>query len=227
VAGSLVAFVGLLAAIHVEPPKEIPVAELVASVNSGPVLPVKLDEGLPSFGPANAAVTIVEFSDFQCPHCRKGAMFMHSLLNMYPRDLRVVFRNFPLDAKCNRGMQGGGGHQAACEAAKSVICAKEQGHESFKHQYETLFERQPEIASGKPTLFAKEAGLDMTKFESCMSSREADAKVAADVEEGINLGLRSTPTFFINGRKVEGAYPVEVWRILIDQLMTSARHAGG
>ncbi|OFZ78594.1 MAG: hypothetical protein A2583_04370 [Bdellovibrionales bacterium RIFOXYD1_FULL_53_11] len=174
--------------------------------------------GFPSVGPAGAPITIVEFSDFQCPYCRNGALVINSILNLYHGKVRMVFRNLPLDPACNRTMKYGG-HMTACEAARVVTCAHRAG--SFEPVYEALFENQALLAGRKAVQIAVEAGMDEAALKSCMESKEAHDSVSRDIEESISLGFQSTPTFFVNGHKVEGAYPVAVWKAIIDRLLAA------
>jgi protein-disulfide isomerase len=190
--------------------------EMVASVMS--TAPVSVNGGpeFPSLGPANAPITVVEFSDFQCPHCRIGAFTLHSVMQRYPTQVRVVLRNYPLDSGCNRKMDRAM-HPYACEAARTTICANKQG--KFPEVYETLFEHQTSFAPGKIAELAKDAGADTEKLAACVPSYETTTAVARDVEEGIQLNVQSTPTFFVNGHRMEGAYPPPVWHKIIDSLL--------
>lgn len=177
--------------------------------------PVPIDAGseFPSFGPENAPVTVVEFIDFQCGYCRMGAQTLHALRNRYPDQVRVVARMFPLDPSCNPEMKNAG-HPAACEAAKSLICAKKQGQEYAA--YEKLFDNQASLAPGVPTRLVSEIqGVDGEQLKSCLDSTETAEAVARDLREGQRLGVRSTPTLFINGRKTEGVYPLPIWDELV------------
>lgn len=190
--------------------------DMVASVlNTNPVS-INVTDDQPTIGPKDAPITIVEFSDFQCPHCRNGAMIMHSVLNRFPTQVKLVHRNYPFDPACNRLVQHSM-HPAACEAARAVTCGNKQG--KFQAVFETIFENQSKLAPGKPVELAKDAGVDAAQFDACMSAPETAQAVVRDLEEGEALGVRSTPTFFINGRKVEGAYPVEVWVKVIETLL--------
>ncbi|MBI3534523.1 MAG: thioredoxin domain-containing protein [Deltaproteobacteria bacterium] len=171
------------------------------------------------FGSSEAPITIVEFSDFQCPHCKHGAILMNTLLTRFHNKLRVVFRNFPLDPSCNRSMQGGGGHTVACEAAKIVICAKAQG--KFREVYELFFDNQTKLEFVGPlklVKLAKNLEIDEQKLLQCINAEETQKQLSWDIEEGMRLGIQSTPTFFINGRKVEGALPMVIWEKVIEQL---------
>ena len=188
----------------------------VQAVLGNPVLPIQPAPANLRIGPADAPITIVEFSDFQCPFCKRGALILNSLLQRYPTQLKVEFRNFPLNAACNPSMKGSM-HPAACEAASTAFCAAQSGR--FKAVYESLFENQERLRPGVPAALAVENGVDRAALEACASGDEARSSIRRDVEEGDRLGVKSTPTFFINGHKVEGAFPVSVWVQLIEALL--------
>ena len=191
--------------------------EMYASVmNSNPV-PVGAGDEYASIGPKDAPITIVKFSDFQCPACKLGALTLHPILQRYADKIHFVFRNFPLDPSCNRTVQHSM-HPVACEAARVGYCASKQG--LFQPVYEALFEKQATFAPGKPEEIAVEAGANAAILKACVNAPETASAIAKDVEEGDRLGVRSTPTFFINGLKNEGALPIEVWSKVIDHLLT-------
>ncbi len=184
--------------------------------------PLSVQEGLMplALGPMVAPISIIEFSDFQCPHCKKGALIMHALQGRYPNQIRVVFRNFPLDPSCNRSLQTPG-HHVACEAAKVAICGASQG--KFQEIYEKLFENQTSLETGVPAKLAQELGLNAEKLSQCIKSKETQKLLSQDIEDALLLKIESTPTFFINGRKVEGAYPLSVWEKVIENLLPQGR----
>jgi protein-disulfide isomerase len=127
----------------------------------------------------------------------------------------VVFRNFPLDSGCNRKMERPM-HPYACEAAKYVQCANQQG--KFEAVYEAFFQNQASFAPGKLSELAAGTGADTAKLTQCMNAPETAIALSRDIEEGIVLGIQSTPTFFINGHKYEGVLPPEAWKKLIEKL---------
>lgn len=189
----------------------------VDSILSTPKVSVKIDSSLPSIGNINAPITIVEFSDFQCPYCRLGAINVNSLMNRFQNQIRLIFRNFPLNQNCNSMVQSVV-HPAACEAARVAVCGFKQG--KFQAVYETLFDHQSFlVAGGTFNLVNKIPGLNESQLRSCEASPEANILIHQDVEEARNLGIQSTPTFFVNGLKVEGALPLSVWEILIDKIL--------
>ena len=197
----------------------IPQSEIdqrVAEVLNSPVLP--LDTNFPAIGPKDAPVTIVEFSDFQCPFCRIGAMVMNTLIERYPAQVRLVFKPFPLDASCNR-MITQPMHLTACEAARTAVCAEHQG--KFEAVYETLFDHQIQIVPGAPAKLAAAVGVNPDQLTTCSKDPEVSQLISKSVEEGIQLGVQSTPTFFVNGHKIEGFYPAPFWMGLIEKILAT------
>ncbi len=168
-------------------------------------------EDLPSFGTPGAPITIVEFSDFQCPYCRLGAKILNSVMDRYPGKVHVIFRNFPLNAECNRMIERGG-HPAACEAAKISLCAAAENQ--FQKVYDGLFEHQDKLEPTKITSL-----LGVQNLDHCVASTEVITRLNRDIEDATALGVKSTPTFFINGHLIEGDYPFAVWVKIIDTLM--------
>ncbi len=184
-------------------------------------LSIQVGPDNPTFGDPNAPITIVKFSDFQCPFCRVGATMVHGLLASHPGRVKVVFKNFPLDASCNRAMTHSP-HLQACEAAKLANCAHRQG--KFEAAFNRFFEQQEELSKiTDPTkvrqLLEGRGGIDLVALDACMKEKLGETTVGQDVEEAIRLDLSSTPTFFINGRKIMGLYPMQVWNRIIDQLI--------
>jgi len=189
--------------------------ELVDSILNSPALAVGAGSEDASIGNPQAPITIVEFSDYQCPYCKMAAVSLNTVLNRYPQDVRIVFRNFPLNVECNP--KGHNMHPYSCDAARVALCAKEQG--KFKETYENLFENQEKFAPGVPVKLAVEAGVDPTQLSNCVSNTNINLAIQKDVQEGIQLGVQSTPTLFVNGHKVEGAIPVTAWSKIVDRLL--------
>jgi protein-disulfide isomerase len=154
----------------------------------------------PSLGPANAAVTLVEFSDFECPVCRSLHDALRGLLPNYPQ-VRVVFKDFPLEQI----------HPWARTAAIAGRCAYQQDPKAFWKMYDLIYDGQELISAenawGKMTDFAAQSGLNADTFKACMASSEAGAAVDASRANGIQLEVGSTPTMFVNGRRIVGADP--------------------
>jgi protein-disulfide isomerase len=154
----------------------------------------------PSLGPANAPVTLVEFSDFECPVCRSLHDVLRGMLPNYPQ-LRVVFKDFPLEQI----------HPWARTAAIAGRCAYQQDPKAFWKMYDFIYDGQELISAenawSKMTDFAAQSGLNAETFKACMASPEAGAAVDASRQNGIQLEVGSTPTMFVNGRRIVGADP--------------------
>lgn len=160
----------------------------------------------PTFGSKEAKVTVVEFSDFQCPFCAKGAEILKELKSKYGNKIQVAFKNFPLDF-----------HKQAKDAAIAGLCANEQGEEKFWKMHDKMFENQNKLSIDDLKALAKDIGLDSKKFDACLDAKKHLAQVESNIEEGKNIGVKSTPTFFVNGMMINGAQPLEVFSELIDQ----------
>lgn len=165
-----------------------------------PVVEVSSDGN--AHGADDAPVTIVEFSDFGCPHCARLDNSLNQLIRAHRLDVRVVFRHFPLSSRCNDAMKADA-HPQACAAAAAAECAGEQG-EFWRYQH-LLFANQKRFGAEQLRGYAREAGLDVPKFDACMQSGEALERVRRDAAEGEKLGVQSTPTMFVNGRRFDGA----------------------
>ncbi|MGN7612757.1 DsbA family protein [Magnetococcales bacterium HHB-1] len=154
-------------------------------------------------GRAGAPITIIEFSDFECPYCRRAHQTVQQLLRVYPGRIRLIFRHFPLP-----------GHQHAVKASEASLCAEKQG--KFWQYHDALFDQKGwQKKDGFKTL-AKSLSLDMKSFNHCLDSGEMNARVKQDKAIGSGLGVTGTPHFFINGVSQSGAIPLETFRKLID-----------
>ena len=158
----------------------------------------------PSRGPTNAPVTIVEFSDFQCPYCGREAPVIERLMKEYDGRVRLVFRNYPLDF-----------HPFAQKAAEAGACAQEQG--KFWEFHDKMFGNQNKLAVEDLKGYAKSVGLDSSKFDKCLDSGEKKALVEEDLKAGSAAGVSGTPAFFINGVFINGAQPYEQMKQTVDR----------
>lgn len=158
----------------------------------------------PSKGPANAPITIVEFSDFECPFCSKVNPSIDQVMKDYAGKVRVVFRNYPLPF-----------HAQAPKAAEAALCADDQG--KFWEMHDQLFAHQQELSVEDLKAHAKALELDQAKFDECLDSGAKAAQVAQDMAEGGEAGVSGTPAFFINGRLISGAQPFEEFKKIIDE----------
>lgn len=156
----------------------------------------------PSRGRPEAPVTVVEFSDFQCGHCAKLHESLEQVLRRESARVRVVFRHFPLDSSCNPKIPQRF-HADACLAAMAAECAEEQGR--FWEYHSILFENQKQLGREFLLRYASELGLDKERFTACLASDAPRLRIQRDVEAGQRAGIDSTPTVFINGRRINGA----------------------
>ena len=158
----------------------------------------------PSRGPTNAPVTIVEFSDFQCPYCGREYPVIERLMKEYDGKLRLVFRHYPLDF-----------HPFAQKAAEAGACAQDQG--KFWELHDKMFSNQGKLAVADLKGYAKSLGMDGTKFDKCLDSGEKSDQVHADQKAGTEAGVNGTPAFFINGIFINGAQPYEQIKQAVDR----------
>ena len=163
-------------------------------------------------GAAAAPVTIVEFCEFQCPYCRRVQPTLRHLLDRYGKDLRLVYRHYPLAR-----------HRNAAKAAEAAECAREQ--DKFWPLHDRMFEQQERLAPADLKAHARAVGLDGGKFDACLDSGRHAARVRRDLAEAESYGSPGTPLFFINGRLVSGAQPAAVFIRVIDEEL--ARASGG
>jgi protein-disulfide isomerase len=162
-------------------------------------------EGSPSRGPRNAPVTIVEFSDFQCPYCLVFHNTLRQVEETYGDEVRWVYRQFPLTSI----------HPRAYDAALASLCAEEQGR--FWEMHDAMFANQHALERDQLKSTARELGLDGDEFDKCLDLDEYAEEVQADLEAGQALGVQGTPASFINGRFVNGAKPLEEVTAIIDE----------
>jgi glutaredoxin len=150
---------------------------------------VEIDiEGAPTRGSPMAPVTIVEFSDFECPYCGRAHPIVQQVLREYEGRVRVVFKHFPLSS-----------HPHAMPAARAAVAAGNQG--KFWEMHDLLFEHQRQLEEEDLERYAEQLGLDMEQFRADLQSAETQQQVEADKQEGQRVGVEGTPTFFVNGRR--------------------------
>ena len=169
-------------------------------------------------GPADAPVNIVEFTDFECPFCTLAHTSLNKVVERYPSDVRLVYKNFPLDMACNTDMAQQL-HPYACRAAVMARCAGRKDPELFWRFHDAIFEGDglnDEWLDAK----AEELGLSGETFASCVIGREAFDEVRADIELARSLGVNSTPTVFVNGR-VAPSYQFDALVEVIDHILDS------
>ncbi len=157
----------------------------------------------PSRGPADAKITVVEFSDFECPFCGRAEESVTQVMDHYAGKIRLVFRHFPLPMHAN-----------AAKAAEAAACAEEQG--KFWEMHKQLFANQTKLSLVDLKAHAQAIGLDAGKFAECVDGGKMKAKVDADQKAGAEVGVSGTPAFFINGKLLSGAQPFSEFQRVID-----------
>jgi protein-disulfide isomerase len=158
----------------------------------------------PQRGANDAPITIVEFSDFQCPFCGRLAPVLRDLLKEYPTKVRLLFRNMPLTAV----------HPNAQKAAEAGVCADSQG--KFWAMHDLLYAEQNSLSADALKEKARRLNLDSPVFDDCLDGGHGGAVVKTDLDAGEHLGIASTPASFLNGRFVGGALPLFQWRALVE-----------
>jgi len=157
----------------------------------------------PTRGPADARVTLVEFSDFQCPFCIAATPQLESVLKAYPSQVKLVFKEFPLDS-----------HSQAALAAAAALSARNQG--KFWPMYDRLFAQQGNLSRKGILALASGAGLDMKRFQTDLDSAEVKKAVDKDITDGEHIGVDSTPTLFMNGHRYNGPITLAALKPVID-----------
>ena len=210
------------AAIAPQPaqPAAVQPSALTPQATPEPVIYEIETEGAASLGPADAPITIVEFSDYQCPYCYRWHVQVYdALLAAYPGQIRFVYRNFPLSF-----------HQNAFPSAEAALCAGDQ--EAYWQYHDVLFDNQALLNNQAGTVldqaaynqFAAGLGLDVTTFEECMTGHKYQQTILDDMtyagslpnDSNGEVAVGGTPTFFINGHRLGGAYPIEYFKQIID-----------
>lgn len=163
-------------------------------------------EGAPAVGPEDAAVTVVEFADFQCPFCARVRGTLERLRSEYPEQVRVVFKHFPLEI-----------HPEAMLAHRAAAAAAAQGR--FWELHDRIFAAPGALDRASLVAYARALGLDLEAFERALDGPESEAAVRRDMAEGAALGVRGTPAFFINGRSLSGAQPYEAFRAQVELVL--------
>lgn len=166
---------------------------------------IALTEADPAIGNPDAAVTLVEFSDFECPFCAAAAPTLKQLRENYGDQIRLVWKDFPLTQI----------HPNAYRAAEAGHCAREQG--GFWEFHDVLFANQQALDDASLKVHAAGIGLDTAAFDACLDSSRYGDRVRTGMDMGTMLGVSATPTVFINGRAVSGAQPYEVFTAIIDE----------
>lgn len=178
-----------------------------AFIASQPAKPVNVEVGNAYYaGPKDAKVTVVEFSDFQCPVCQRFSQeVLPPLVNNYKDKVKFVYKFFPLYET----------HKLANLSSQSAYCAKNK----FWEYSDLLMKNSSDWENNTEKLieYVKQLGLNIDEFKSCQNSEEAKNAVIGDRQQGERLGIDATPTFFVNGEKLVGYQPFDYWKNLLDK----------
>ncbi|MFA4974333.1 MAG: vitamin K epoxide reductase family protein [bacterium] len=184
---------------------------------------IEIDPEWPVWGNPDAAVTLVEFSEYQCPFCRMAAFNVKPYLNEFKGDIRYYFVNFPLDNSCNDDMERPM-HPYACYAARAAYCAEKRG--DFWAFHDDLFRSQAGMNEEKILGLAEKRGWDREDFLGCVNSPEADESVRRDIEAGRKIYITGTPTLYLNGRKLKYWRDSKYLQALVKQEIRKAKKQG-
>lgn len=168
-----------------------------------------IDEKRAIWGNKEAPITIVEYSDFECPYCKRGHATIEEVMKKYGDKVRVKFKNLPLDF-----------HPMAMPAAKYFEAVALQGSDKAKKFYDYVFENQSNLSTKREKFLeeaVRKAGADLAKVKKDLDSEEVKKRIESDMEEARKFGFNGTPGFLINGVSIRGAYPVEEFSKIIDQ----------
>lgn len=166
--------------------------------------PVKIPlQGAPFRGPAEARITVVEFSDFECPFCSKAAAKIEAIRLAYPKDLRLVYKQYPLSS-----------HPNAKIAAEAALAA--QAQDKFWPMHDKLFANSKQLSRETIDKIGKEIGLDMEKFQADLRSAKIAETIKKDIADGDKVDVDSTPTIFVNGRRYNGPLELDVLKPVLD-----------
>ncbi|HLD49129.1 MAG TPA: DsbA family protein [archaeon] len=155
-------------------------------------------------GSKNSPVTLIEYSDYECPYCARAEATIKDVLDEYGSKIYFVYKDFPLPF-----------HNNAQKAAEASRCALEQN--KYWEYHDALFKNQQSLDTNSLKTYAKSLGLDEAKFSECLDSNKYTEKVKQDMEEGQSKGVTGTPTFFVNGKILIGAQPFDAFKEIIDK----------
>jgi protein-disulfide isomerase len=161
-------------------------------------------DGAPAQGAANPKITLVEFSDFQCPYCIIAAGELHRVMDAYPNQVSLIFKQFPLDE-----------HSQAALAAAASLAAQRQG--KFWPMHDALFAQRGRLSPAVISGIAEKIGLDMKRFDADLHSPELQKIIVHDIEDGERAGVAGTPTLFVNGQRFNATLTLAVLKPVLDE----------
>ena len=166
--------------------------------------------GSPTRGPNDARITLVEFSDFECPYCSLAVGEVNSVMAAYPKQIKLIYKQFPLSM-----------HPHAPLAAAASLAANEQ--DKFWQMHDALFKNFRKLSRENILTIAKEIGLNMDKFTADLDSPKLKAVIQKDIADGEAAGVYGTPAFFINGRRYNGPVSLEILKPILDAQLKGAK----
>jgi protein-disulfide isomerase/uncharacterized membrane protein len=169
----------------------------------------------PFWGKPDGSVVVVEFSDFECPYCKRAALTLKPLLAQYRDRVKLVFMNYPLDSGCNKNMQRSL-HRYACNTAYAAHCAGQQG--KFWEYHDMAFSRQPKFQEKSLENMAEKLKLNMAEFRQCLTAEKTKSFIVEDIDSGNRLNIRGTPAVYVNGRPFPAWMSKNAWRELMEKL---------
>ena len=166
--------------------------------------------GSPTRGPENARITLVEFSDFECPYCSLAVGEVNAIMTAYPKDIKLIYKQFPLSM-----------HPHAPLAAAASLAANQQG--KFWQMHDALFKNFRKLSRENILVLAKGIGLDMDKFTADLDSPKFQAVIKKDLADGESVGVYGTPSFFINGKHYNGPMSLDAVKPILDAELKGAK----
>ncbi len=185
-------------------------AEVVANTTTTKsIIRERLEKsGRPEFGNPLAKIVIVEFSDFQCPFCTREFPIIREITNQYRDTVRFIYRQYPIEDERSQGI------------SEAALCAHEQ--QKFWQFHDRLFFAHDRLVNDPELVISesvRQSGINVEQFDECRRSGRQQSQVLEDAQDAVDLGVRGTPTFFINGNKLEGVVTLDQWRQIIDQAL--------
>ena len=167
------------------------------------ITPLTGAEDDPVIGTSEGILTIVEFSDFECPFCKAAFPIIREFTSRHTDTVRYIYRDFPVEEI----------HENARNASIAASCAASQ--DKFWQYHDRLFQNQSDLSSAALLSYAESSGIDIASFRKCIVKSEINDEIDEDLKMGRALGVKGTPTWFINGEKIEGVIPLEVWEEIL------------
>jgi protein-disulfide isomerase len=192
--------------------------EVVAEVRAQEKVTIDLST-LPTRGPEDADLTIVEIADFQCPFCRKVWDGISAYKQQSEYTVRTAFVHYPIDGKCNAGL--GEMHEFACEASRAAECARK--HDKFWEMGDKMFAGQPDLKRDDLLGYAEEIGLSRDEFTACLDDPATDAAVKKSIARALTLDVEATPTFYVNGFRFVGSMDPPLLEAFLDEMIAAER----